>query len=135
VLGEPRSDRHLRAAGPLALADEPCDVLRQGLGLERRLAEHNLSDRLVDDLLEARHVRALLVGAELDDALEPRREQLHAPVWTSVAARTVLAQPDHLLDPGHADLREAELERGRPCLDVHGGCVGALSGRHRWLTG
>jgi hypothetical protein len=51
-------------------------VLGQRLGLERRLAEHDLADRLVDDLLEARHVRALLVGAELDDALEPRGEEL-----------------------------------------------------------
>ncbi len=40
--------------------------------------EHDLADRLVDDLLEARHVRALLVGAEVDEALEPREEQLVA---------------------------------------------------------
>ena len=69
------------------------------LDLERRLAEHDLADRLVDDLLEARHVRALLVGAELDDALEAGREQLLG---------AVLTEPDHLLDAGHADPGEAQ---------------------------
>ena len=58
------------------VAHELGDVLGQRLGLERRLAEDDLADRVVDDLLEARHVRALLVGAELDHALEARREQL-----------------------------------------------------------
>ena len=101
VLGEARLDGDLGAARALALADELGDVLGQRLGLERRLAEHDLADRLVDDLLEARHVRALLVGAELDDALEARREQLLG---------AVLAEPDHLLDAGHADPREAQLD-------------------------
>ena len=48
VLGEPRLDVDLGAAGPLALADEIRDSLRQRLGAERRLAEHDLADRLVD---------------------------------------------------------------------------------------
>ena len=75
-------------------------MLGQRLGAERRLAEHDLADRLVDDLLEARHVRALLVGTELDDALEAGPEQL---------VGIALVQADDLLDVGHADLREAQL--------------------------
>jgi hypothetical protein len=45
-------------------------VLGQRLGPERGVAEDDLADRLVDHLLEARHVGALLVRSELDDALE-----------------------------------------------------------------
>ncbi len=101
VLGEARLDRHLGAARALALAHELRDVLGQRLGAERRLAEHDLADRLVDDLLEARHVRALLVGAELDHALEARPEEL---------VGAVVAQADDLLDVGHADLRQAQLD-------------------------
>ena len=100
VLGEARLDGHLGAARVLAAAHELRDVLGERLDLERRLAEHDLADRLVDDLLEARHVRALLVGAEVDHALEAGREQLLG---------AVLAEPDHLLDAGDADAREAEL--------------------------
>ena len=72
-------------------------------------AEDDLADRVVDDLLEARHVRALLVRAELDDALEARREQLLG---------AVLLDADHLLDAGHADAREAQLHRREASLDV-----------------
>ena len=43
----------------------------QRLSLERRLVQHDLPDRLVHDFLEARHVRALLVGTEVNDAFEP----------------------------------------------------------------
>ena len=71
------------------------------LGLEG-LAEDHLVDRLVDDLLEARHVRALLVRAEVDEALELGVEEL------LVAVR---ADADHLLDAGHADAREADVRR------------------------
>ena len=109
VLGEAGLDRDLGAARALALAHQLRDVLGQRLGLERRLAQHDLADRLVDHLLEARHVRALLVRAEIDDALEPRREQLLG---------AVLVEADHLLDAGHADAREAELRRSALRLDV-----------------
>ncbi len=109
VLGEARLDRDLGAARALALADELRDVLGQRLGLERRLAEHDLADRLVDDLLEARHVRALLARPEIDHALEAGREQL---------LDAVVAQADHLLDAGHPDAREAELHRRCLGLDV-----------------
>ena len=112
VLGEARLDADLGAAALLSRADELGDVLGQRLGLERRLAEDDLADRVVDDLLEPRHVRALLVGAELDHALEPRREQLLG---------AVLLDPDHLLDAGHADAREAQLDRRPAGLDVRYG--------------
>ena len=100
VLGEARLDRDLGAASVLPRADELRDVLGERLGLERRLAEDHLADRLVDDLLEARHVRALLIRAEVDDALEAGGEQLRV---------AVVADPDHLLDAGHADTAEAQL--------------------------
>ena len=109
VLGVARRDRDLGAQRALALAHELGHPLREVLGAEGRLAEHDLADRLVDDLLEARHVRALLVGSEVDEALEPRPEQLLG---------AVLADPDHLLDAGHADAREADRERRRLRLDV-----------------
>ena len=62
------------------------------------LAEHDLADRLVDDLLEARHVRALLVAAQIDEAVEPREEQL-------------VADAHHLLDARDAHAREPERDR------------------------
>jgi hypothetical protein len=109
VLGVARRDGHLGAGRALALAHELGDALRERLGLERRLAEDDLADDLVDDLLEARHVRALLVAAEVDEALQARREQL------LVAA---LLDADDLLDLGHADPREADAEGGNAGLDV-----------------
>ena len=107
--GKRASIAHLRPARLLTRAHELRDVLGERLGLERRLAEDDLADRVVHDLLEPRHVRALLVGAELDHALEPRREQLLA---------AVLPNPDHLLDVGHADAREAQLNRRPAGLNV-----------------
>ena len=112
VLGEAGLDIDLGAAGALAGADQLRDVLGQRLDLERRLAEHDLADRLVDDLLEARHVRALLVGAEIDDAFEASREQLLGPV---------LAHPNDLLDVRDADARQSELDPRHPRLDVGSG--------------
>ena len=43
---------------------------------ERRLAEDDLADRVVDDLLEARHVRALLVATQINEAIQSRKEEL-----------------------------------------------------------
>ena len=63
-------------------AHELGDVLGECLGLERRLAEHDLADRLVDDLLEARHVRALLVGARARPRTRSgRRTAARMPFW------------------------------------------------------
>ena len=108
VLGVARRDRHLGARGALARAHELGDVLGERLGPERRLAQHDLADRLVDDLLEARHVRALLVAVEVDEAVEAREEQL-------------VADAHDLLDAGDADAREPDGDAGRPCLDVVAG--------------
>ena len=95
VLGVARGDRHLGALGALARAHELGDVLRERLRAKRRLAQHDLADRLVDDLLEARHVRALLLAAQVDEALQAREEQL-------------VADADDLLDARDADAREPD---------------------------
>ncbi len=92
--GKRRLDAHLGATRVLARAHELRDVLGQRLDLERRLAEDDLPDGLVDDLLEARHVCALLRRVQLDGALEAGREQLLA---------AVVLEADDLLDAGHAD--------------------------------
>ena len=78
----------------------------------QRLAEDDLVDRLVDDLLEARHVDAGLLRVEVDEALELGVEE---------AARrppSALGDADHLLDAGDADPREADLGRRGGGLDV-----------------
>ena len=79
VLRVARGDRDLGAPRALAVAHPLGDVLGQRLGPERALAEDDLADRVVDDLLEARHVRALLARPEVDEALQPGREQLLGP--------------------------------------------------------
>jgi hypothetical protein len=63
------------------------------------------ADRVVDDLLEAAHVRALLVRSEVHEAVEARRIQL-------------LVDADDLLDVGHADARERDGEGRDLALDV-----------------
>jgi hypothetical protein len=102
VLGVAGRDPHLGPPRALALAHQLGDALGEVLGAERRLAQHDLADRLVDDLLEARHVRALLVAGEVDEAVQARREQLLG---------AVLAHADHLLDAGDADARQADRKR------------------------
>ena len=109
MLGEAGLDRDLGAAGALPFAHELGDVLGERLDLERRLVEDDLPDRFVDDLLEARHVCALLVWPELDDALEACGEQLLV---------SVLLDPDDLLDAGDADAGQAELDARPLRLDV-----------------
>ena len=42
----------------------------------KRLAQHHGLDRLLHDLLEARHVRALLLRVEVHEALELGMEEL-----------------------------------------------------------
>ena len=51
----------------------------EDLGAEG-LAEHDLVDRLADDLLEARHVDAGLARVEVDEALELGVEEVLAAV-------------------------------------------------------
>src|SRR5918992_2336080 len=108
VLRVARRDRDLGPGAVLTVAHALGDVGGERLRLEG-LAEDDLVDRLVHDLLESRHVRALLLRPEVDVALELGVEELlHA----------VRADPDHLLDAGDPDAREAELCRGTPRLDV-----------------
>jgi len=88
------------------------DVLGERLGLERRLVEDHLANRVVDDLLEARHVRALLAGAEVDEALQLGVEELLAPV---------LPNPDDLLHPGDPDSGQRDVHGGQLRLHVRRG--------------
>src|SRR4051812_8538899 len=114
VLGVARGDRDLGPQRVLALADALGDALGELLGLEAGLAEDHLTDDVVDDLLEARHVRALLLRAEVDEALEARGEELRVP--------PVGLDPDDLLDAGHPDAGQRDVDgRGRR-LDVGLGC-------------
>jgi hypothetical protein len=110
VLGVAGRDPHLGAAAVLAVADELGDVSRERFRLEG-LAQDHLVDRLVHDLLEARHVRALLVRGEIDEALELGVEELLAAVG---------ADADHFLDAGHADPGEGDPRRRAARLDIGG---------------
>ena len=92
MLGVARGDRDLGALRALAGANDLGHVLGERLGAELRLAEHDLADGFVDDLLEARHVRALLIAAEVNEALELCVEEL-------------IAYADDLLDAGDAHAR------------------------------
>src|SRR3712207_9230493 len=74
------------------------------------------SDRVVDRLLEARHVRALLVGTEVDRALQARPEEL---------LPAVVREADDLLHARHAHAREREMYRGEAGLNVRDGGGGA----------
>ena len=109
VLGVARLEVDLGAPGALAVAHLLGDVLGQRLGAERALAEDDLADRVVDDLLEARHVRALLARAQIDEAVELRGVQ-------SLVSACV--DPYDLLDVRHAYARERDVERGDLVLDV-----------------
>ncbi len=67
-------DAHLGAAAALALADLLGDVRGEVLGAQR-LGENDGVDGLVDDLLEAGHVDAGLVGVEVDKGFELGEEE------------------------------------------------------------
>ena len=126
VLRVARLDVDLGAQRALAVADLLGDVLGQRLGAEGALAEHDLPDRLVDDFLEAAHMRTLLVRAEIDEAVEAGREQLLGPIG---------ADPDDLLDVGHTHARERQRERRNPALDVLQGQSHDTQRRGRVRTG
>ena len=128
VLGVARGDRHLGAQRVLAVADALGDLLREDLGLEAALAEQDLADRVVDDLLEAAHVRALLARAEVDEAVEPGHEQLR---------RVGLPDADDLLDVRDADARQGDVDRRQRGLDVglvQGAGLHGISGQGRRAT-
>ncbi len=101
-------DRDLGPLAALALAHLLGDVGGQHLGFEG-LPEDDLVDRLADDLLEARHVDAGLLRVEVDEALEVGVEEVLDAVGLD---------PDHLLDAGDSDAREADLGGRQGALDV-----------------
>src|SRR3954454_21545498 len=105
-------DRHLRAQRVLALAHLDGDSLGELLGLEAALAEHHVADDVVDDLLEARHVRALLLRSEVDEAVEVGVIELLG------TARTDADDLPHVRDPDarerHSDCRGRRLYIGDP---------------------
>ena len=109
MLGITRSDVHLGAQAFLALADQRGDVCSERLGLERLVQDH-VFDRLVDGLLEARHVRALLKRVQVDEALDLRVEELRVV--------TVRLDPDNFLNAGYAYTGEADMRRRATCLYV-----------------
>ena len=109
VLGVAGGDRDLGAPARPGARARARRCAAASVSAWKRLAEDDLADRLVDDLLEARHVRALLLRAEVDEALELGVEELLG---------AVRPDPDDLLDAGHADAREADLRRRAPGLDV-----------------
>ena len=99
----------------LALAHLLGDLAGELLGAQR-LAEDDVVDRLVDDLLEARHVDARLLRVEVDEALELGEVEAAAALVAVAAGGG--GDVDHLLDPAHADAGEADRGRRAPGLDV-----------------
>jgi hypothetical protein len=63
-----------------------------------------------------------LLRVEIDEALELGVEEVLGAVGLD---------PDHLLDPGHAHARKADLRRGHAGLDVGGGWGGGGLAGHR----
>ena len=94
--------------GLLAFDDVGGDVLGEDLD-EERLADHDLLDRLLEELGEAGHVDALLSGVEVDRALDLRGDLLLAPA---------VADPDRLLDARHSGAGQAEPDLGERSLEV-----------------
>jgi hypothetical protein len=106
----PRDDPDFRPQRALPRRDVAGDVLRQALD-EERLADHDLLDRLLEQLGEARHVHALLIGIEVDGAVDLGRDQL---------LRLAIAKADRLVHAFDADARQREPDVGRARLDVFG---------------
>ena len=94
----PRRDSHLGADPSLTVDDVPRDVLRQLLD-EEGLADHDLVDRLPEELGEAGHVHALLARVEVDEAVDLRGDELLG------AAPAEADRLGHALDarPGQAE--------------------------------
>ena len=103
-----RLDAHLGAQGPLAFDDVGGDVLGELLD-QQGLADHDLLDRLLEQLRKARHVHALLRLLEVDGAVDLRGDQLLG---------VAVADPERFLKPADAGSRECERHLGRRCLQV-----------------
>ena len=101
-----RLDPNLGAQRVLTVDDVPGDVLGEGLH-EERLADHDLVDRLAEQLGEPRHMDAFLRGVEVDGAGDFGGERLLVPL---------MANPDRFLDAGHPGPRQAELNLRLRCL-------------------
>ena len=114
-----RLDPHLGAQCVLALDDVAGDVLGERLD-EERLADHDLVDRLAEELGKARHVHAFLARVEIDRARDLGGERLLV---------ALVPDADRLLDAGHAGPRQTELDLGDGGLQVAGRAVPHL--RHR----
>src|SRR5829696_9637827 len=103
-LGVARTQPDLGAARALDVAHALGDARGQPVERGRR-PDHRSLDRLV----EARHVRAALVAAELDGAVDRDEQRPLGPLG---------AEPDDLLDARHAHLREGERGLRTVRLDV-----------------
>ena len=103
-----RDDPHLRAQRRLTVDDVAGDVLGEVLD-EQRLADHDLLDRLLEQLREARHVDAFLRRLEVDRAVDLGGDEL---------LRVAMAQPDRLADAADAGVREPEADVRLRSLDV-----------------
>ena len=95
-------DARLCTERPLPLDDVSRDALGEHLD-EQRVAEHDLLDRLVEQLGEAGHVDALLTAVEVDGALDLGRHH-----------RLLVAAPDadRLLHAGDAGARQRQPDGG-----------------------
>ena len=101
ILGD---DLDLGAQRALAFDDLRGDAGGELLDQERFL-DHDLLDRLLEQLREARHVHALLRRIEIDGAIDVRGDQLLV---------LAIADPDRLADAADAGAREPNLHvRGR----------------------
>ena len=95
VLG---NDLDLGAQSPLALDDLRRDVGRQLLD-QQRLLDHDLLDRLLEQLGETGHVDALLSRVEVDRAVDVRGDQLLI---------LAVADPDRFSDTADPGTRQAD---------------------------
>jgi hypothetical protein len=94
----------------LPLPDPLRDLLSEPFGAHAGVVENEFTHRVVDHLLEAGDLRAALRGAELDETLEPSREQLRrAPI---------AADLDDLLHPREPDARQRRTHGRRRRRDV-----------------
>src|SRR5437868_4513016 len=90
-----RRDADLGPQRALAVDDVRGDVLREILDQER-FADHDLFDRLLEELREARHVDALAGGPEVDRTVDLGRDQLLGVAVTDA---------DRLLEAAHSRMR------------------------------
>ena len=111
-----RLDPHLRAQCVLTLDDVARDVLCERLD-EEGFADHDLVDRLAEQLGKARHVHAFLARLEIDGAGDLGGKGLLVPL---------VPDPDRLLHPGHPGPGQPELNLGHRGLQVAGPAVAHL---------